>query len=236
MSGTQLTVALGRWKDQRKEESDNETRHERGALEPRGGPCEGAVQSVYNILPDLRVRVRVGIQFPHTLFQLSSSVILHDLAPPAPAARIFVTSVEKSGLTFEQVRNMAMTDEKRNKPRLLHIYEPPGHFQVLAKIESECSHAEAQTAANLATKVLCGYFKEGKPVEDAVATFISLYPGHVRKGVVYQLKSLPEKRSLKRYDRNQLLFSESDAAATAAATAALRHVGTEDSMARVMLH
>ena len=137
-------------------------------------------------------------------------LILHDVAPPAPGARIFITSVKKSGMTEAMVASLKMTEDTRSLPVKLAIYNPPGLFHVLAKIETECSHSEAQTAANVLSTAIFGQLKAGLSVEDSVSSTVHMYPGHVQHGVLYQLKSLPEKRTLQRFDRQAFFVSESD--------------------------
>ncbi len=147
---------------------------------------------------------------PLTPSLLPGRLVLHDMSPPYPAARVFVTSVANSGFTAEQIADMPMTAENRNQPRTLPIYSPPGMFQVLAKIEAACPTSEAAEAANVLTRALISCLKEGNSVEDSVAKVVSLYPGHVKHGVLYQLKSNPEKRTLHRFNRKAFVVSESD--------------------------
>ena len=132
------------------------------------------------------------------------------MAPPGPAQRVFCASIANSGMSGEEVAGLVMTEENRNLPRSLPIYSKPGLFQVLAKVECTCPHSEVQTALNLITSVLVGLLREGRSVEDSVAKVVSLYPGHVRHGVLYQLKANPEKRTIPRFNRQNLLVSESD--------------------------
>ncbi len=135
---------------------------------------------------------------------------MHDLSPPIPAARVFLTTVKKSGLTTEQVNNLAMSSAKRKKQIKLPIYEPPRWFQVVAKIESACTHREAMDATSVISNKLIALIRGGYAVEDAYSRVVNDFPGHVQRGVLYQHKDLPLKRTITRFDRTNLLCSESD--------------------------
>ena len=137
-------------------------------------------------------------------------LILHDVAPTVTAARVFLTTVKKSGLSQQHVNVMTMTDARRLKTRELPIYAPPRLFQVFAKVEAACTHREAVDAASLLAARVALLLKDGLSVEDTAKFVVMNYPGHVRHGIMYQKKSLPERRTLPRFDRNRLLVSESD--------------------------
>ncbi len=137
-------------------------------------------------------------------------VVLHDVSPNVPANRVFFTSIKKSGFNQQQVDDMNMSAAKRKKQRLLPIYEPPRHFQVLAKVETTCSNQEAMGAVKVLRNKIVGLVKSGLAVEDAVAWVVANYPGHVRHGLAYQLKSLPPRKTIFRLDRTRFAWSESD--------------------------
>ncbi len=145
-------------------------------------------------------------------------LVMHDLSPPVPAARVFLTSVKKSGLTGDQVNKLVMSSAKRKKQVKLPIYDPPRWFQVVAKIESTCSHREALDATNVISSRLLALLKGGYSVEDAYDKVVGDFPGHVQRGVLYQHKSLPLKRTITRFDRTALMWSESDDLAFSDAT------------------
>ncbi len=140
-------------------------------------------------------------------------VVLHDFKPTGSTARIFVVSVKKSGFDQAQVDKMSMTRAKRVKARLLHIYQPPRYFNLLCKVEAACTNKETMAAVNVLSGAMAAILKSGKSVEDAVDDVVKEFPGHVQHGVAYQAKGLPEKRTIRRFDRAALVVSESDAAA-----------------------
>ncbi len=141
---------------------------------------------------------------------LYNRIILHDIAPTVPANRVFLTSVKKSGLNEDEVHEMTMTMGKRTKARLLPIYDPPRHFNVLAKVETGCSTKEAMYALKLLRFKITNLLKSGMSVEEGVEWVVRNYPGHVRHGLAYQLKSLPDKVTIQRLDRTKFVWSESD--------------------------
>ena len=137
-------------------------------------------------------------------------LVMHDVSLPVPAARVFMTSVKKSGLTPEQVNKLVMSSAKRKKQLMLPIYEPPRWFQIVAKIEATCTHREALDATNVILTKLLALIKGGYSVEDAYDKVVCDFPGHVQRGVLYQHRSLPFKRTITRFDRTSLMWSESD--------------------------
>ncbi len=145
-------------------------------------------------------------------------VVLHDLRPAQRDPRVFLVTVKKSGFDQAQVDKMNMTKARRTKPRLLHIYSPPRYFNVLCKVETACSNKEGIAAVHTLSGALTALIKAGKSVEDAVADLVTEFPGHVKHGVHYQAKGLPERRTIRRYDRNALFVSESDDVNAAHAT------------------
>ena len=159
-------------------------------------------------------------------------VILHDLAPTNPSTRVFIVSIKKSGFSTEDVTAMTMSDNKRKKAHLLNIYEPPRHFQLLAKVESTCTNNEAMLAVKAISDLLHRLLKDGLPVEEAISAIVTNLPGHVRHGMYYQLKSLPPKKSIPRFDRNNLWVSESDDVRQSDADEAARRKAHQDAVVR----
>ncbi len=138
-------------------------------------------------------------------------LVLHDINPEGSAPRVFTASVAKSGLQQHQVDAMEMSLHKRSKPRMLNIYSPPRYFNVLAKVETQCSHKEAAAAAEVLHDALRDCIKRrGMSVEEAVKEVVSKYPGHVRHGILFQERGLPAVTTNRRFDRTSLLVSDSD--------------------------
>ncbi len=137
-------------------------------------------------------------------------VILHDIAPRDHAPRMFATSVKNSGFDQVQIDNLVMTVQKRNKPRLLDIYQPSRLFNLIAKVEVECTIQELQQALNTLRSKMETFLRAKLPVEEAVNILVHRFPGHVCHGLYYQERGLPAKCTLRRYDRSKLIISDSN--------------------------
>ena len=138
-------------------------------------------------------------------------LVLHDINPQGGAPRVFTSTVANSGLLQHQVDGMDMSMQKRTKPRKLSIYVPERLFNVLAKVETACSHKEAARAAEVLNAAMRDCLKgRGFSVEEAIQDVVSRFPGHVRHGLLFQERGLEPVTTLRRFERKNLVVSDSD--------------------------
>lgn len=135
---------------------------------------------------------------------LYSRVILIDLKLRPGRPRIFHVNITHAGLEDSFLR-LPLTTSQRMKTRELKIYDPPSFHMVLAKAEEACTSKEMRETGNFMLKQIEAAIKKGFSVEEAAVKFIQAFPAHVRHGILYQRRGLPESRTLSRLDRSQIM-------------------------------
>ncbi len=123
-----------------------------------------------------------------------SHVILFDVDPSPNQPHVYCETIPRSGVTSVLSSRLKLTENLRQKPIELPIYETPHCYYVVAKVDADCSMLERNRATNAVYEHVLEALQQDMAMAEIARSIVKEFPGRVIKGKNYAEHNAPSNR------------------------------------------